>query len=121
MAQEHDGILQQCDTYITDEFALNPEPAANDEEDSGDDAKPISDGLQFISAIKCLQPQSICSLKTIRYKKIDKETAQIGVQQGKTFELALDYSPACLLFRLWQKKTEECRFIVDNIWVHRFM
>lgn len=96
MAQEHNGILQQCDTYITDEFALNPEPAANDEEDSGDDVNSISDGLQFISRNKVLAAPVDMQSENYTVQKIDKETAQIGVQQGKAFELALDYSPhAC--------------------------
>ena len=58
MAQESNGILHQHDTRITDEFALNPEPVDNDEENSGTDgvdgSNPISDGLQFTSHNKVL-------------------------------------------------------------------
>ena len=96
MAQESNGILHQHDTRITDEFALNPEPVDNDEENSGTDgvdgSNPISDGLQFTSHNKVLAAAADTLSENYTAQKIDKTTAEIGVRQGETFELALDFS-----------------------------
>lgn len=109
LAQEKDGKLHQCDTYVVDEFSLYNETDETTEEEE--------ENIETYSSSSLLLARADIQDNNYNIQKIDKKSAEIGTKNGEITTAITFASYACCANPLCQKENKHNKTFYRSLYL----